>query len=216
MATRLTLRTRLREHLGETTVGFYTDAELNAWLDEAQVQVAKRILGVDQTLLLTTGDINWVDGTAEYALPTGLWKLHLAERRDSNGNVVGIIDPVDIRDRIVNTLAVATGAPYGEQVFYLRGANIGFVPTPATTQTAAVRLWYQALPTLLSADNTESDLPNDVEDLIVLNAAVRGWLKFGDTGRFSMYSSMYEAEVSEYVNSADARVVAPRYVRTEE
>lgn len=216
MATRVTLRTRLREHLGETTAGFYTDAELNAWLDEAQIQVAKKILAADQSLLLTNGTLNWTSGTAEYAIPTGLWKLHLIERLDTSGNVVGHLHSTDIRDKIVAESAVVTGVPYGQTVFYLKGSSIGFTPTPDTTQTAAVRIWYQALPALLSADSIESDLPNDVEDLVVLNAAIRGFMKFGDTGRFQTYSALYKTEMDEYIDSGDKRVMAPRYVRTEE
>lgn len=216
MATRVTLRTRLREHLGETTAGFYTDAELNAWLDEAQIQVAKRILGVDESLLLTSGTINWTDGTSAYVLPTGLWKLHLVERLDTSGNVVENLDPVNIRDKIIADSAVVSGIPYGQTAFFLQSSNIVFAPTPAETQTAAVRLWYQALPALLADDSTESDLPNDVEDLVVLNAAIRGFMKFGDTARYTIYSDLFAKEMSEYVDSGDKRIMAPRYVRTEE
>lgn len=215
MATLATLRTRVREHLGETTPGYFTNTEIDAWINEAQIQVAKKILGVDQTLLLTSGTLNWTADTAEYALPSSTWEVVHVERLNADGDIIDVPPLILIQDKHLYDKGNVQPFAMGALAYYLRGQNIGFVPTPSETQTAAVRVWYQPLPATLSADGTESDLPNDTEDLIALNAAYRGFARAGDIDRYRIYQEMYKRQLTEYVDSADVRVKTPRFVRSE-
>ena len=63
--TRTNLRALVRRHLGETTAAFWTDAELNTWINEAGHDLAFETKSIRATTTFTT-----TSSTQEYTLST--------------------------------------------------------------------------------------------------------------------------------------------------
>jgi len=194
MARPLTLSTMTTEvyaRLGETA-GFYTDANIAQWLNDGMDDIALRL-----EPLLDDTTANLVDGTGEYAVPTGTISIH---------NVL-VLDASSKWNNIPRTTfeALFRTNPSWESdaetrmptYWYWRQSKIGFYPIPSTNVTNGIKYIYTFRPTEMTAAANTTGMEDYLDRVVVLYAVFRARLKNQDEKRAMIARSEWERAVDQ-------------------
>ncbi len=174
--TRSEIRSRARKKLGETTGVFWTDAELNSWMEDAQKDIVwkaklKRtrgtftpIAGVGRYMLTTIfpSFMRVCDGGVSiYSSSTGLWRKVTYKTKDDMDSLYG----------------EWTNAPAALPIHYMEDLDENILelwPAPLADNAGAnyCRVYYCAVPTAMSTDNSSPDL--DAQG--ILHNAIVDWV----------------------------------------
>lgn len=166
MATLSDTRTDVRAHLNESTARFWTDAQLNVWINEGLRDVARRT----ETIQTFYTSISAVAGTAEYTLPTNVLRVHRVEFVPT-GNTQVYPVTVTTYDELDSVWGVYPNTVQGIPVY---AAMWGFPPLlkmrlyPVPSQAGTLNVFYYRLPATASADGDTLEILSGYEDLIVL------------------------------------------------
>lgn len=161
------MRTTLRDRLDEATAAFWADAELNRYLNEGAIQVARR-----SESLRSTASINIVAGTADYTAPTNIIRNYRAEYARSS-NEIWPLEPRDLNsmDPLWVPYRTNQSRPAVYTMWGVSGAmTISLWPVPNESITGGLKLYYYKLPTAMATDGASLDLPNGWDELPVLYA----------------------------------------------
>lgn len=215
MANLLALRTRVRSYIDEPTPRFWTDAELNNWINQAYFYYYMELVDAYESYFATVVLINIVAGTATYPLPLDFDKIRLLERIVDGTTTV----PLQEFNRI-EAPNVISGFTYTNSYFptyRFFGTNFLLEPTPSNSQTNGLRLEYVPIPLTMALD---IDAPNPAfldhwQEMIVLKAAISAKMKEemvgnqgADLGPFMTMLTTWENKVKE---ALEQRTMARRY-----
>lgn len=159
------VRTYVRTLLDEDTAAFWTDTQLNVFIQRSFLAVYTKIAQAGRGYFETTANISYVAGQELYSLatiaPNGFVKLDLVERVDQNPAIKLL--PIDISEK--NAFMTFQGSPdiQGYERYFLSGNNLGIAPIPQVAITNALKLWFVPVPTLPTLD--ASTFPTDLTDL---------------------------------------------------
>lgn len=159
------VRTYVRTLLDEDTAAFWTDAQLNTFIQRAFLAVYTKIAQAGRGYFETTANISYVAGQELYSLAAiasrGFVKLDLVERIDQSPAMKLL--PIDISEK--NNFMTFQGSNdlAGYERYFLSGNNLGIAPIPQSSVTNALKLWFVPVPTLPTADANE--FPADLTDL---------------------------------------------------
>lgn len=195
--TLLTMRNDVRAHLDEAAAGFWPDAQLNTWINDALRDVARRTETLQK---LSTVPV--VAGTKAYTMPADVTRIHRVEFDPGPGS--GQIYPLEPRqfyemDSIWGTDQNQVRA-YPEYF-----ALFGFPPTlqlycyPVPSQVGNLNVFYYRLPAVASGDSDVLDIVEGWWDLITLFAEYQALRKDADP-RFSDAKAIYEEKVGEMLD----------------
>lgn len=130
------------------------DADVYRWLNEAYTIARNRLnLGNREYTVPTPTTLSIVSGTAEYTLPDYFSKV----RTVTNASGEEIFEIPYDQSPMYNNTPVTPGATLAV-VYYTRGNNIGFSPSP--TASATYYLYYQRTAPVLSSYIDYIELPN--------------------------------------------------------
>lgn len=172
MSTLLQLRTRVRAYLDEPAAVYWTDAEINNWVNQAYVYYYSQVAeSFDGYFTKEAPLINIVAAQNLYPVPTDFWKIRLLERVFATYTV-----PLRLYERMEspNITANSNFSNVYTPTYRFEGQNILLEPTPDTSITGGLRLEYLPQPVFLVLD-TDSPNPGFIptwEEAIVLRAAV--------------------------------------------
>ena len=160
------------------TARFWTDAELNRWLNEGALDVARRGECLPDS---TTAAIAASSGSA--ALPTDGFRLHRAEFSNDSGVTVY---PLEFRD--VNEMdeywVRRTQQMYRPSFLVPQGYppnwTASLYPIPASS--GILTTYYYRTPAQVLADTDQLDLPTGWEDLAIVYASYVALRKDGNPG----------------------------------
>jgi hypothetical protein len=140
MATLAELITDVRARLDEATAGFWTDAMITVWLNEANLRLATELEDIE-----AIDTQNTVASQAAYDLPTDLVKIH---RVAVNSLPLRPITFAKLNqfEGEANPTTSQTGTP---ECFYVWADHLYLFPAPASSVTAGLSLWYYATPATL-------------------------------------------------------------------
>ena len=197
MQNRESLRNTIRMLLGETSAVFWTDAMLNQWLEDGQLDIVYRTKSKRRTGYITT-----VADTMEYTLST-----YMTDILDIGGPVRVYdgtnskwCDSMDgmtrerMEDEYPNWESTDTS---GEPTMYWYDVELNkfWVYQPPSSQYAGtnyLKVPYIAKPTVMSSDTTSPDIPE------VLYPALQEWVV--SKGRESRgYSDMAAQSMGNYM-----------------
>jgi len=172
----------VRYLIKETTEGFWDDNELYTYMTEAEQEVFNLMMEEDEGYFQTTDDtIDYVSGTQEYDM-SGLTvvpiKIILVERTDVDP--VKTIHPINIQDKLQYEPASSTTVTDDEwEGYYLSGTKIGIVPTPTTSATNNLKLYFIGRPSAVTSSSTVFTVPNDynAHQLIAVKTAIIAKMK---------------------------------------
>lgn len=148
--TAATLITDMRYELEDTGSDAYTDAEMLVYINDAQRALSRRVAatwpaywrGTGETYVTTT-DI--VADTAEYTLPVALYMVDLVTFTDSDDDTV-VLDPISLEETIEHA---APGVEPADG-YYLLNNKLVLFPTPDTSVTGGLKIYYVPRPTNLT------------------------------------------------------------------
>lgn len=217
MATRAELRTRVREYLDEPTADFWTDAQINNWINQAYNYCYHIVVQADEGFFRSVVLVNIVADQADYALPTNHLKTRLLERVFDTYTI-----PLRVFDRIESVnFTSATGLNNLYVPSYrLVGQNITLEPTPIESITNGLRHEFVTQPVPMNADG---DSPNagfvDMwQEGIVLKAVISAKEKeeaiVGSGADVSAFVSDFAAWQQMIKEAAEIRVQGRRYTET--
>lgn len=161
------LRDDLRARLDEVTARFWTDKELNRWLNEGALEIARRGECLADS---TTATIAASSGTA--ALPIDGFRLHRAEFTNDLGVTVYPLefrDPNEMDQFWINRTQQQYRPSFLVPEGYPPNWTASLYPIPASSGTLTV--YYYRTPAQALADTDQLDLPSGWEDLAVLYAS---------------------------------------------
>lgn len=209
-------RTYVRSLLAEDTAKFWSDPQLNTFIQRAFLTVYNIVGNQRRGYFETVANISYVAGTELYTLPgNGLVKLTLVERIDQ-APFVNIL-PVDITEK--NNYARQNGQILtpGQERYFITGNQIGITPIPDAALPNALRLWHIPTPTLPTAD---ADLfPLELTDLhhevIAWGALMRAVVR--DKQALTQIAPLYLELKTEMKNDTTVRIAQepPRVIDTD-
>lgn len=169
------LRTRVRALLNETSTRFYTDAEINRWLNDGERDLATKGLCMEGIAVkTTTASIRTI--AIQYS------KVLAIEYQPASGSRKGL---TKITPQYLGHIKTNGATP---QFWFQWGNNIGIEPISNDTYT--LNLYVSNLPSIeMSEDTDEPEIPSEFIPLIVRYAYSMALMK---DGLFSLAGSVYQ------------------------
>lgn len=207
-----TMRTEVRDIIGEDTADFWSDAELNRYLNEAQ----RRFIGENRwSWLLTEGTGTLYASDPEFILTEGV-----ADYRHLN---IMLTRDGDTRPYLPTKVSPARGfqlrtAYYTAQAypqwFYVTSAadddndgefwtTVRFIPTP--TDDLDIEFQYYRTPATLDGESDAPDMPVAYHKALVHHAAGTAWLKeLNAQGKAQEQFELYDAVVRQALDDEES------------
>lgn len=171
--TRAELKTLMLSWLDDPQGGYFTDANLNAWINNAQKQVQRKLIQSGNLFYGIEVQTNTVVNTNEYALPDDYLRVHKMELIQSgtfpNENRI-VLQPVTPMQ--ANFYGTGTGQP---GAYYLKQDSFVLLKTPA--QVWPIAMLYSYLVEDLTSDLQEPDVPTQYQEMVGVVALMDGFLK---------------------------------------
>jgi len=190
------LRADLRDRLDETQARYWDDRQLNRWINEGALDMARRA-----ECLPTSTTITAVSGTQSYALPTNLFRAH---RATFSADLGVTVYPLEFRDR--NELdEIWSTRPQTQQYApafaffdgYGTNATIGLFPIPSAGGQLIV--YYYRTPSTAVSDTDALDTPTGWEDLAIQYAEYVA-LRKDSNPDWQESKQMYEEHLAEMID----------------
>jgi hypothetical protein len=157
------MRSRVRDLLRESSAGFYTDAEINRWLNDGERDVAIKGLCIE-----TINSAATVSGSRTVAKPYN--KCLYVEYIPGSGAPRGLVKITPLHLGHVQNNGITP------QYWFPWGRSIGIEPKP--TAAYNLNIYASILPSIEMTDDTdEPQVPRAFIPLIVRYAFCRGLLK---------------------------------------
>jgi hypothetical protein len=197
--TLLTMRTDVRAHLDEATASFWTDAQINSFINDALRDIARR---TETLQTITTVAVS--AGTRNYTLnfSPNIIRVHRVEFDPGPGS--GPIYPLEARqfyelDHIwgVNQTQTRAYPDYWALFGFPPSLQIYLYPVPS--QAGNLNVWYYRLPNVVSADTDVLDIPEGWWDLVTLFAEYQALRKDADP-RFADAKAIYEEKLGQMID----------------
>lgn len=180
MATRESLRQRIRARTGDVSGDRYTTLDINEAINEARKDITRASLNFEKLVTVTT-----FAGQEGYDLPADF-----IFARAVYLNQKWLLNPV------VLDSAQVVNKPQGSPTnYYIWGSKIYFFPIPDGSNS--VSLWYYSYPAALNGDNDSLD-PKEKENLIINYVLAMVYEMDGEEQRALYYRNLYEAGLAEY------------------
>jgi len=196
---RLELRNLVLYWLDDLNAGYFTEPQVNVWLNNAQQEVQKRLIKAGQNYYLKCVQTQLVINQNKYALPEDFKKVnrieYVVQGTTFPNEIVYQVLPITTNQK--DLALQGTGTP---QFYSLRKDSIIIYPTPSVTGT--LRLFYSYAITDMLTDVDVPDVPRQYQQLISLLACQDGFLKDGRTNdllqkKLQEYESMFDTDANE-------------------
>ena len=176
--------TRLGYELKDPTFTNWTKDELLTYLNEAIRALTQRIASTHPEYWLNSGQTytassNIVANTANYDLATDFYAMVQVQLTDSDGNVE-IVQPIDV-ERQADTDAAG---------YMLINSDIYLYPTPDTSVTSGLKLYYVAMPADVTVSSTTVPLSTHFEDVLDLYVVLKAKARQEET--VANFSAFYQ------------------------
>lgn len=215
MATLGALRGRVRSYLDEPTAAFWSDAELNNYINQAYFYNYMELVDAYENYFAQVVSINIVAGTDTYALPANFDKIRLLERVVDNAVTI----PLQEFNRIEasNLINTFTATNLFLPTYRFSGGNFILEPMPQVSITNGLRLEYVPAPVAMAidADQPNANFLDHWQEIIVLRAVISAKLKEemtgnqgADLGPFQTMLTNWENKVKE---ALEQRTMGRRY-----
>lgn len=167
------LKTLTAGWLDDLSFGYFTESQVETWLNNALFTVQKRLLKAGQNYYMKPVETTTVVNQAEYVLPDDFWKLHRLEIVTSgtwpNEHVSQILP---VTPNQVDGGRGRTGTP---TAYYIKRNRLVLYPTPDTAKT--LRLYYSYRVSSMVEDTDIPDAPEHYHELIPIEAVIDGFIK---------------------------------------
>jgi len=180
------LRAAVRVELREASAKYWTDSEIDYWLNEAAAIVASRLKGIEGRRTAST-----VSGQQMYDLPTDCYKV--------NRVIVDDIRLTPMRKR-PEDLLTTSGTP---REYLIWGDNLFLNPAPSSAGTDNIVVWGKFGTESMSADTDTPGTPVVCDYALVHYACAKAWGKRKDDRKVQRKLNDFAsvmAELQDYAN----------------
>lgn len=193
MTTLATFRTRIRDRLDEASARFWTDAQLNTWINEAAEDIARRTETIQDY-----DDLSVLAGTREYTLDDDVLRVYRAEYIPT-----GQSERYPLEYRAMNAMdaiwqnqqAISAGVPSYYTIWGFSPANkIVLYPTPSLAGT--LKTYVYRLPTPTTTDGNTIEVPSGWDSLVIDYAEYSALRKDRDP-RWQEAKQLYEEHLAD-------------------
>jgi len=194
-----TIIAKTRSNLLESGTGiFFQDSEITDWINEGYMNYILSVIEAKQRNFMKTASIDWIGGTATYALPSDVQKIERVQRFINNTYV-----PMKYKHRFEEANSSLYQAVYPK--YDLADGNIIFEPTPTNSAVGAVVVDYVYIPARLSVgtDIPHVSFPDVYHDMLVLYATICGLMKERDNPMAASYSARLEAFEKKFTSNLE-------------
>jgi len=192
--TRGELRTLVLSWLDDANAGYFTPAQVNVFLNNAQRTVQKRLIKAGQNYYVKCVTTSLVVNQADYVLPLNFKKVHRLEiiiSGTSPNEGVCPLAPITINQQ--DYIANGAGTP---SAYFIKKNRLVLRAVPDQTYTMRMLYSYEVSDMELDAD--EPDCPPAYHELIALHAAEDGFLKDGRSSELlSKKLEQYKIELDQ-------------------
>ena len=206
MKTLLQLRTEIRDRAdqpGSANSGFIKDSELNTWINSSITELHDLLItsyGADY--YLNSFDINLVNGTDKYALPSDFYKLKGVDLKLSHSNARPFsLRPFNFNER--NNYSQYSNTVYENYKYNVLGNQIALIPKESISSTDIITLWYHPISIQLNSDTDSFDGINGYEEYVVLDCCIKSSVK-EESDPAAFYQEKQDMKM-RIVESADNR-----------
>lgn len=159
-----TVRSKVRAHIDEPSANYWTDAELNGYISDRQLDLWRKILQIRKDYFLSNFNLSLVANQFSYTvadgIPADIWRIETI-RTTTSGKQNMVWNPGNPTSQaFIDGLNSDTPTFNPFQIYYaLRNLTTLWVsPLPQSALTA--RVDYIQLPTAVSADSDTFLLPD--------------------------------------------------------
>jgi hypothetical protein len=191
-----TYRTNLRARLDEASAHFFTDANLNQWLNEGARQISRRT-----ETLLDKRDMGAYANVNNYVAPNNVLRIHRIEYSPDNFTTTYNVEP-RAHQEMDQYWASAQNSSTGYPSFfclwgYPPNLTIQLYPVPSTA--GRIRVYYYRLPVTADEDTDLVEVPSGYEDLVVSYAEYMALRKDADP-RWAEAKSLFEEQLGSMID----------------
>lgn len=209
------IRDSARSKADEQATGFISNTELDRFINQGYRYVFGYLVQRYQDFAIVPGTvgngglITVVANDNEYSLPSDLYKLVMAERRessDTNENSWRKIPRLNIGNNQINDyFPVREGGDHGFG-YFIAGNNIYLRPVP--TAGFSLRLWYIQRPTALALTSDTPTIPTEYHELIAEYAKMQMLVKSGEA-IYAEAMKQFEIEMKSMIDTSVHRAFEP-------
>lgn len=205
------IRDYVRSEFNQSSAsGFISNDEIGRWANEALYKYALRLMKTSQGYFETTADLDIVGGTETIAFPSNFASqpstlgLVRVEKVISGARV-----PLTYRKRY-DEASSTTGAGSGDSylpTYDFRGNSLVLEPTPASSETDAVRIVYKGLPPHIRCATAQAGGASS----ITLDASADPRDDYYNGAKIYIYSGLGIGQIrtiSDYVGSTKVATVS--------
>lgn len=157
------------------TGGYFTNTQVNVFINNAQKEVQKQLLQAGETYYLKTVETVTVDGQQDYVLPTDFLKLHRLEYVLSGSTPT--TEDVSMLQRVTLNQSDIVSTKEGSPIAYaLKQDRFSLYPIPDTANKT-LRLYYSYLVVDMANNSDEPDIPEEFHEYIAILAAEMCFIK---------------------------------------
>lgn len=169
----LQLKNLTVSYLDDLEFGYFTQAQLTVWINNAQRKVQRILIDMKQNYYLKCVQTQTVTNQCNLVLPTDFMMAHRIELVLSGvfpNETKYVIVPITLMQQ---DFLGPTPAP--PQAYYFKRNNLCLAPIP--DQAYTLRLTYSYAATDMVVDNEVPDVPERYHELLAVYAALDGFVK---------------------------------------
>ena len=188
-----TMRSEVYNRLGERA-GFYTDAQINLWLNDGMDDIALRL-----EPKVSSATISTVANTTEYELPSNLISIKTSLFLDDSTDTWREMEETSYLElfRENPSWESDTIAQIPFKWYWRPEMVIGVYPKPVAATTDGLRIIFTCRPDEMDADADVTTMPDWLDRAVVLYAVFRARLKDRDDQRALVARAEWEKSVDE-------------------
>lgn len=159
--TGLDVKNRLIRQMGDTSGAQFVDSDFLNWINDAQ-----REISIANDILQKSGSANTTSGISQYALPVDCQKLR---RVAYLGTALQLTTMEQITEMAPDhDQTSAQGYPSSTPIMYwIYAGQINLYPSPSSTDTNGLTIFYTRQPVDLTVTGNSIDLPDEYFNRIV-------------------------------------------------
>lgn len=142
------------------------DPSITVWLNDAIDIVMSSIIDTIPDYFTKLQKASFTASEEEYDLPAKFEKAVLVSVTYDGTNWVRALPLNNISQALDIQQTGSSNFDVSQPYYYIYKDKIGFQPTPSSTISNSIKLWYAYEPTRLSEDSDEPDLPNRFQSIL--------------------------------------------------
>lgn len=143
------IKTRVKRQFGDESAVQVTDEDIIRWINDAMREIAQQ----NENVLETIATAAVTSGTSEYSLPSDILQLRAVRFGNRKLSILSLQEADQHITNAENPESYQTGTP---EYAWIYANKITLYPTPDTTDSDDLKIYYTRLPTDVAVD---ADIP---------------------------------------------------------